>query len=121
MSTRGPAVQLPTVEAVDSLEPAELADLANGLAERLTRAVARLSAAAGGAPTRGHRRSRPPVLEDCVNVAEAARIAHVSPATVRDWLYKRKLGSVKVSGRVCIRRKDLEALAMVRPPQRWGA
>ena len=43
----------------------------------------------------------------------------VSPATVRDWLYKRRLASVKIGGRVCIRRADLEALVTVRPARVW--
>lgn len=97
----------------------QVADLSHcGSADRLARAVARLSEAVGiQAPI--ERRSRAPRLDNCVSVADAARIACVSPATVRDWLYKRKLASVKVGGRVCIRRRDLEALATVRQSERW--
>ena len=106
---------LPPVEVVDALEPTDLALLAQGLADRLARVAARLSAATGLSPRAGRRRGCAARLEDAVTVGEAARIAHVSPATVRDWLYKRKLASVKIGGRVCIRRADLEALVTVRP------
>ena len=112
-------VSLPSVEAMEALEPCELATLAQALADRLMRAVACLSTAAG-TPARPRQRPRASRLDDCVTVAEAARIACVSPATIRDWLYKRKLASVKVGGRVCIRRRDLEAWATVRQSERWA-
>jgi excisionase family DNA binding protein len=112
-----PRTLLPPVEAVEALPPEAIPRFLRGLLDLQARAVARLDGRA-----QGGRKRRPSRvgLEDTVTVDEAATLAHVSPATIRDWLYKRRLASVKVRGRVCIRRADLERLATVRPAQRWA-
>jgi excisionase family DNA binding protein len=47
---------------------------------------------------------------DLLTVDEAARLLHLRPSTVRDWLLRRKITYVKLGGRVFIRRTDIERL-----------
>jgi excisionase family DNA binding protein len=45
-----------------------------------------------------------------LTVEEAARLIHLKPSTVRDWILKRRIPFVKLGRRVFIRRSDVEAL-----------
>lgn len=50
------------------------------------------------------------MMSDLMLVHEAARFLRLRPSTVRAWILHRRLPYVKLGGRVCIRRADLEAL-----------
>jgi excisionase family DNA binding protein len=47
---------------------------------------------------------------DLLTVNEAASSLRLKPSTVRDWIWKKKISYVKFSGRVFIRRSDIDAL-----------
>lgn len=43
-------------------------------------------------------------------VPEAAEFLRLKPNTIRAWILRRRISFVKLGGRVCIRRTDLERL-----------
>ncbi len=43
-------------------------------------------------------------------VPEAAKLLRIEPSTMRSWILKRRIQFVKVFGRVCIRKADIDAL-----------
>ncbi len=45
-------------------------------------------------------------------VPEAAKLLRVKPSTIRAWILKRRIQFVKIGGRVCVRRSDLDALIL---------
>jgi excisionase family DNA binding protein len=45
-----------------------------------------------------------------LRIAEAAGILRLQPSTIRAWILKRRIPYLKLGGRVCLRRADLEAL-----------
>ena len=45
-----------------------------------------------------------------LRVVEAAHMLRLQPSTIRAWILRRRLPYVKLGGRVCIRRADVEAL-----------
>ena len=51
-----------------------------------------------------------PCDSELLTIDEAASLMRIKPATVRDWIWKKKIAYVKFSGRVFIRRSDVEAL-----------
>jgi excisionase family DNA binding protein len=51
-----------------------------------------------------------PLESELLSVDEAARLLHLRPPTVRDWLLRRKISYVKLGRRVFLRRADIEAL-----------
>jgi excisionase family DNA binding protein len=50
------------------------------------------------------------VPSDLLNVPEAAEYLHLQPATLRDWILRRRLPVVKLGRRIFFKRQDLEAL-----------
>lgn len=57
-----------------------------------------------------------------MTVAEAAERLGLSPATVRRWIFDRRLGVVKLGRAVRLRSEDIETLARsgYRPPLKDG-
>jgi len=51
-----------------------------------------------------------PCDSELLTICEAASLLRIKPATVRDWIWKKKIAYVKFSGRVFIRRSDVDAL-----------
>lgn len=47
---------------------------------------------------------------DLLTVPESAIFLRLRPSTIRSWILHRRVPYVKLGGRVCIRRADLEAL-----------
>ncbi len=49
-------------------------------------------------------------MNELLNVHEAAVVLRLKPATIRDWIWRRRIPYVKLGRRVFIRRKDVEHL-----------
>lgn len=49
-------------------------------------------------------------VNDLLTVAESALFLRLRPSTIRAWILRRRIPYVKLGGRVCMRRADLEAL-----------
>ncbi len=49
-------------------------------------------------------------VNDLLTVSETAGFLRLRPSTIRAWILRRRVPYVKLGGRVCIRRADLEAL-----------
>jgi excisionase family DNA binding protein len=47
---------------------------------------------------------------DLFDVEEGAVYVHVKTATIRDWVFKKKIPFVKMGRRVLLRRQDLDKL-----------
>jgi excisionase family DNA binding protein len=54
-----------------------------------------------------NQRDREPEL---MLVPEAARFLRLQPNTIRSWILHRRIPYLKLGGRVCLRRADLDAL-----------
>jgi excisionase family DNA binding protein len=50
------------------------------------------------------------MTSDLLDVEEAAAYCHIKTATIRDWVFKKKVPFVKMGRRVLLRRQDLEKL-----------
>jgi len=50
------------------------------------------------------------VTPDLMLVTEAAAFLRLRPSTIRAWILRRRIPYLKLGGRVCLRRVDLEAL-----------
>lgn len=61
--------------------------------------------------------AEPPLL----NVEEASELLHLRPATLRDWVLKRRIPFVKLGGRVLFKRGDLLKLIEASVVQPVGA
>src|ERR1017187_1976622 len=51
-----------------------------------------------------------PETQDLLTVPESALFLRLRPSTIRAWILRRRVPYVKLGGRVCLRRADLEAL-----------
>lgn len=51
-----------------------------------------------------------PCDSELLTIDEAASLMRLKSSTLRDWVWKRKIPYVKFSGRVFIRRSDIEEL-----------
>jgi excisionase family DNA binding protein len=49
-------------------------------------------------------------VNDLLTVTESALFLRLRPSTIRAWILRRRIPYVKLGGRVCVRRADLEAL-----------
>jgi excisionase family DNA binding protein len=49
-------------------------------------------------------------VSELLNVAEAAKLLHVTEATIRSWILAKKIAYVKLGRRVFLRREDCEEL-----------
>ena len=49
-------------------------------------------------------------VSELLTVSEASAILRLKPSTIRSWLLKKKVTSVKLGGRVFIRNRDCLAL-----------
>lgn len=47
---------------------------------------------------------------DLLTVPETASFLRLRPSTIRAWILRRQIPYLKLGGRVCLRRTDLEAL-----------
>lgn len=47
---------------------------------------------------------------DLLTVTESASFLRLRPSTIRAWILRRRIPYLKLGGRVCLRRADLEAL-----------
>jgi excisionase family DNA binding protein len=50
------------------------------------------------------------MASDLMLVPEAALFLRLRPSTIRAWILSRRIPYLKLGGRVCLRRADLEAL-----------
>jgi excisionase family DNA binding protein len=48
--------------------------------------------------------------KDFLTIPEAADFLRLRPSTIRAWILQRRIPYLKLGGRVCLRRVDLEAL-----------
>ncbi len=49
-------------------------------------------------------------MNELLSVHEAAAVLRLKPATIRDWIWRRRIPYVKLGRRTLIRRSDLEQL-----------
>lgn len=49
-------------------------------------------------------------VHDLLTVPESALFLRLRPTTIRSWILHRRIPYLKLGGRVCLRREDLEAL-----------
>ena len=46
--------------------------------------------------------------ERLLSIVDAADYLHLAPATLRNWVYKKKIGFIKLGGKVLFRQSDLD-------------